>query len=224
MSLFIRNFVLAVRLFANMVGGHAALRMILLFIQIAGKAAAPDYVFWPVTVGQRRARDGDERARTVRGAVAGVRLYHADRDLHRSGGEPGTLNQTPTRRPAVRRLIHPECDMSSKLIRVLAVVAVLFVVASPALAQGPTLTAEQAELQQSRCRSNPRTGPGLGIGLSVVGIGIGLGLIGFAALSGVARQPEQAGTIRGLMILLAALVEGAGIIGIVFSFAIIILG
>ena len=41
MSLFIRNFVLAVRLFANMVGGHAALAMILLFIQIAGKAAAP---------------------------------------------------------------------------------------------------------------------------------------------------------------------------------------
>jgi F-type H+-transporting ATPase subunit a len=51
MSLFIRNFVLAVRLFANMVGGHAALAMILLFIQIAGKAAAPDYVFWPITLG-----------------------------------------------------------------------------------------------------------------------------------------------------------------------------
>ena len=51
MSLFIRNFVLAVRLFANMVGGHAALAMILLFIQIAGKAAAPDYVFWPITAG-----------------------------------------------------------------------------------------------------------------------------------------------------------------------------
>jgi F-type H+-transporting ATPase subunit c len=112
--------------------------------------------------------------------------------------------------------------MSSKLIRVLAVLAVLFVVASPALAQAtpntPGITVDAAK------GMNPRTGPGLGIGLSVVGIGIGLGLIGYAALSGVARQPEQVGTIRGLMILLAALVEGAGIIGIVFSFAIIILG
>jgi F-type H+-transporting ATPase subunit c len=114
--------------------------------------------------------------------------------------------------------------MSSKLIRVLAVLAVLFVVASPALAQVPA-DADQAKLiAQSQTGTNPRTGPGLGIGLSVVGIGIGLGLIGYAALSGVARQPEQVGTIRGLMILLAALVEGAGIIGIVFSFAIIILG
>lgn len=112
--------------------------------------------------------------------------------------------------------------MSSKLIRVLAVLAVLFVVASPALAQGAGLTAEQQATVAKG--TNPRTGPGLGIGLSVVGIGIGLGLIGYAALSGVARQPEQVGTIRGLMILLAALVEGAGIIGIVFSFAIIILG
>lgn len=58
MSLFIRNIVLAVRLFANMVGGHTALFLMLLFIQLVGKAAevtpgmqAPDYLFWPVTFG-----------------------------------------------------------------------------------------------------------------------------------------------------------------------------
>lgn len=58
MSLFIRNIVLAVRLFANMVGGHTALFLMLLFIQLIGKAAevnpgmqAPDYLFWPVTIG-----------------------------------------------------------------------------------------------------------------------------------------------------------------------------
>ena len=53
MSLLIRNIVLAVRLFANMVGGHAALAMILLFIQIIGKAegSAANYLFWPVTFG-----------------------------------------------------------------------------------------------------------------------------------------------------------------------------
>ena len=125
--------------------------------------------------------------------------------------------------------------MTSKLIRVLAVLAVMFAVTVPAFAQAKELTdaqKSQLALETAQAKnqatvtagSNPRTGPGLGIGLSVVGIGIGLGLIGYAALSGVARQPEQVGTIRGLMILLAALVEGAGIIGIVFSFAMIILG
>jgi F-type H+-transporting ATPase subunit a len=57
MSLFIRNIVLAVRLFANMVGGHTALFLMLLFIQLIGTAAAAtpggaaDWLYWPVTVG-----------------------------------------------------------------------------------------------------------------------------------------------------------------------------
>ncbi len=55
----------------------------------------------------------------------------------------------------------------------------------------------------------------IGMGLSVLGIGLGLGLIGFAALSGIARQPEQAGTIQGAMFIVAGLVEGAGIISLV---------
>ena len=55
----------------------------------------------------------------------------------------------------------------------------------------------------------------VGMGLSVLGIGIGLGLIGHAALSGIARQPEQAGAIQGAMFIIAGLVEGAGIISLV---------
>jgi F-type H+-transporting ATPase subunit a len=53
MSLFIRNFVLAVRLFANMVGGHTALFLVLLFIQMVGTATDPRaaHLFWPVTLG-----------------------------------------------------------------------------------------------------------------------------------------------------------------------------
>lgn len=107
--------------------------------------------------------------------------------------------------------------MKSAALRFAVVVAVLFLVAGPAMAANADLTAEQ-QLTASK-NANPKTGVGLGIGFSVIGIGIGLGLIGYAALSGVARQPEQTGTIRGLMILLAALVEGAGIIGILFSLA-----
>lgn len=105
----------------------------------------------------------------------------------------------------------------SSLVRGLAVLAVVLVLASPAFAQGTPNAEDVAKA------SNTRIGPGLGIGLSVVGIGIGLGLIGFAALSGAARQPEQVGVLRGLMILLAALVEGAGIIGILFSLAMLFL-
>ena len=59
-------------------------------------------------------------------------------------------------------------------------------------------------------------GAGIGMGLAIVGAGIGIGLVGVAALSGIARQPEQAGTLRGTMILLAALVEGAALIAVVF--------
>lgn len=46
---FIKAFVLAVRLFANMFAGHTVLAVILLFIVMARHAGA--LVFWPVTIG-----------------------------------------------------------------------------------------------------------------------------------------------------------------------------
>jgi F-type H+-transporting ATPase subunit c len=66
-------------------------------------------------------------------------------------------------------------------------------------------------------------GGGIGMGLSIVGIGIGIGLIGHSALSGIARQPEQAGAIQGAMFILAGLVEGAGIIALVLCLALVFL-
>jgi F-type H+-transporting ATPase subunit c len=63
------------------------------------------------------------------------------------------------------------------------------------------------------------TGAGLGMGLAIIGISIGLGLIGYAALTGIARQPEQAGAIQGVMFILAGLVEGAGILALVLCLA-----
>ncbi len=56
---------------------------------------------------------------------------------------------------------------------------------------------------------------GIGAGLVVLGAGFGLGKIGAAALEGAARQPEAAGDLRGMMILIAALLEGASVIGLV---------
>ena len=48
----------------------------------------------------------------------------------------------------------------------------------------------------------------VGGGLAVVGAGIGIGLLGKGAVESIARQPEQAGTIRITMIIAAALIEG----------------
>ena len=58
-------------------------------------------------------------------------------------------------------------------------------------------------------------GAGIGIGLSVIGAGIGIGQIGNAMAHGMARQPEAAATIQAGSIILAALIEGAALFGLV---------
>ncbi len=58
----------------------------------------------------------------------------------------------------------------------------------------------------------------IGMGLSVIGAGLGIGWIGAKAMESIARQPEAVGDIRGNMILMAALIEGAALIGIVMCF------
>lgn len=99
-----------------------------------------------------------------------------------------------------------------------AAVALLFVTAAPALAQ----TAPTAEVAKAG-NTGPGMGAGIGMGLVIVGIGLGLGIIGYAALSGIARQPEQAGAIQGAMFILAGLVEGAGIIALVLCLLLVLL-
>lgn len=58
----------------------------------------------------------------------------------------------------------------------------------------------------------------IGAGLVIIGVGIGIGQIGGKAVEAIARQPEATGDIRGSMILTAALIEGAALIALVFSF------
>jgi ATP synthase F0 subunit c len=90
------------------------------------------------------------------------------------------------------------------------ILAVVFILgaSSPAMAQAPTAAPAVQKVVHN-------TTAAIGMGLSVLGIGLGLGLIGFAALNGIARQPEQAGAIQGAMFIIAGLVEGAGIISLV---------
>ena len=56
---------------------------------------------------------------------------------------------------------------------------------------------------------------GIGAGMVVIGAGVGLGKIGNAALEGTARQPEAANALRTTMIIIAALLEGAAMLGLV---------
>lgn len=87
----------------------------------------------------------------------------------------------------------------SNVFRAVFALAVLLVTGGVALADG-----------------NPGAGIGAGVGagLAIVGAGIGIGLVGWSALSAIARQPEQKGPIQVNMIVMAALVEGAAIIAL----------
>jgi F-type H+-transporting ATPase subunit c len=59
--------------------------------------------------------------------------------------------------------------------------------------------------------------------LAAIGAGIGIGQIGKGAVEAIARQPEAANSIRGNMILTAALVEGAALFAIIVGFLAMVL-
>lgn len=107
---------------------------------------------------------------------------------------------------------------TSRAVLALAILA-LFAGATSAQ-EGKELSKEaqkqRIEVAQASTAKYTGIGAGIGMGLAIVGAGIGIGMVGHSALAGIARQPEQAGTIRGTMILLAALVEGAALIVVVF--------
>ncbi len=61
-------------------------------------------------------------------------------------------------------------------------------------------------------------GAALAVGLGALGAGIGDGLATFAAVSGIARQPEAQGKLMTTMFIGIGLVEAIPIIGVVISF------
>lgn len=58
-------------------------------------------------------------------------------------------------------------------------------------------------------------GKALGVAVAVVSAALGIGKIGYAAVEGIARQPEAGSDIRTSMIIAAALIEGAALFAIV---------
>ncbi len=64
------------------------------------------------------------------------------------------------------------------------------------------------------------TGAGLaiiGAGLAVIGAGLGIGRIGGQMTEAMARQPEAIAQIQTGAIILAALIEGAGLFALVIA-------
>ena len=57
----------------------------------------------------------------------------------------------------------------------------------------------------------------VGAGLAVIGAGIGIGRIGGHMTEAMARQPEAGASIQTAAIILAALVEGAALFGLVIA-------
>ena len=57
-------------------------------------------------------------------------------------------------------------------------------------------------------------GAGIGAGVVALGAGLGIGKIGNAAMSAIARQPDAAGKVQTAMIIVAALIEGVALFGV----------
>ncbi len=56
-----------------------------------------------------------------------------------------------------------------------------------------------------------------GAALAVIGAAYGIGKIGAAAMEAIARQPEAATKIQTAMIIVAALIEGVALFGVVVA-------
>ena len=64
----------------------------------------------------------------------------------------------------------------------------------------------------------------IGAGIGICGGSLGIARIGASALEAIARQPEEAKTIRTNMILMAALIEGLAFFGAIVALLVIFRG
>jgi F-type H+-transporting ATPase subunit c len=63
-------------------------------------------------------------------------------------------------------------------------------------------------------------GKGLVYGLAAIGPGIGMGILMGKSVEAMARQPEAAGMVRGIMFIGIGLIEALALFGFVLSFII----
>jgi F-type H+-transporting ATPase subunit c len=99
----------------------------------------------------------------------------------------------------------------------------LLVFVGLAFLAAPAIAAEEGTLQDSdnsgfHLLGNKATAylaAPIGAGLVLIGGAIGIGRIGSAAVEAMARQPEASGSINGVALITAAMVEGATLFAVV---------
>jgi len=60
-----------------------------------------------------------------------------------------------------------------------------------------------------------KAGAALSAAIAAFAAGYGIGKVGSSAMEAIARQPESAGNIRTSMIIVAGMIEGAALLGII---------
>jgi len=123
--------------------------------------------------------------------------------------------------------------MMSRL-SLLALVGLLFL-ASPALGQEGDKAAEEEGAAVAAEEEAPGPvlfhnkgvallGAAIGAALVIMGGAAGISRIGSAAAESMARQPEAVGSINGVAIILAAMIEGVTLFGVVVCLLVVIYG
>jgi F-type H+-transporting ATPase subunit c len=105
----------------------------------------------------------------------------------------------------------------NKLLKILALCAVMLLLVAPVLAAeaeanpagAPAGAAGSPAAVTAPAGFSMNLGASFGAGLIILGAGLGIGKIGASATESMARQPEVAGKIQGAMVVAAALIEGA---------------
>lgn len=111
--------------------------------------------------------------------------------------------------------------MRNVLLVLSAMVALTLVLSTPAMAQEVPHSAGAAI--SSGVSLGQYFGAALGMGLAGLGAALGIGRIGGSAVEAIARQPQAYNNINSAMLLSAALIEGIGLIAIIFCSLIVFL-
>jgi F-type H+-transporting ATPase subunit c len=105
-----------------------------------------------------------------------------------------------------------------KLLTVLMVMGVFAAVPAALGAQEEGGAAAQASAKSSALipgSGAAMLGAAIGVGLVVIGGGAGIGRIGGSAVESMARQPEASGSINGVALITAAMIEGATLFAVI---------
>ncbi|MBR4822831.1 MAG: ATP synthase F0 subunit C [Bacteroidales bacterium] len=68
-----------------------------------------------------------------------------------------------------------------------------------------------------------KAGAAIAAALAAFAAGYGIGKVGTSAMEAIARQPESAGNIRSSMIVVAGMIEGAALLGIIVCLLAVVL-